>query len=370
MKIGLHLGTLRGHGSGAVGLGILGEITRAAGHRFFAWVPREWESAHGIGPGALGDHVTIYQTDPGTREKFILETFRIPRTIQKTGIEKLFSLGDTSTPLCPVPHLLLIHQPHLATPFKDYGFPLPWKDFLRYAAMKSYLRVGLPGISKITVQSQAMKAGLQRQYALEDERISVIPSAVEGLPSHKDSPRPTMGAPVLSYIASVSPHKNHILLPGILHLLKAKYPGVRCNLTIESSAIPSFTEKARKLGVLDCFRFHGPVAKELSIRLAQEADVILNPSKLESFGLTYYESMALGKPMVASRKAFAEEACHDAAVYAHPDDPKEWADAVSSLLDSREGRERLSAKALARYESTKVGWDRVAHSYLCLLESM
>ena len=51
MKIALHLGTLRGHGSAAAGRNILTElISQGQHHEFLVWVPAEWSMTYGIGP--------------------------------------------------------------------------------------------------------------------------------------------------------------------------------------------------------------------------------------------------------------------------------------------------------------------------------
>ena len=60
MLIALHLGTLRGHGSAAVGRNILMElISQGTSHEFLVWVPGEWAMTYGIGPESFGPNVKV-----------------------------------------------------------------------------------------------------------------------------------------------------------------------------------------------------------------------------------------------------------------------------------------------------------------------
>jgi glycogen(starch) synthase len=83
--------------------------------------------------------------------------------------------------------------------------------------------------------------------------------------------------------------------------------------------------------------------------LYQAADVLVVPSRAESFGLVALEGMAAGLPVVASRVGGLPEVAGDAALLVPPEDPASLADAVVSLLDddsrrrhlARTGRERV-----------------------------
>ena len=167
MKLALHLGTLRGHGSGAVGRHVLLELVKQAPeHELLAWVPVEWALTYGIGPGTLGEHVTVKQTRPGLIQKMATENIQMRLALRRYGVEKLFSLGDTSLPGCPVPHMLLVQQAYLATEPSALDFPMSAGFNLKMRAMTTYLRAALPTVNLVTVQSETMKEGLMRRFGL------------------------------------------------------------------------------------------------------------------------------------------------------------------------------------------------------------
>lgn len=65
-----------------------------------------------------------------------------------------------------------------------------------------------------------------------------------------------------------------------------------------------------------------------------DADVVLVPSRVESFGLVAVEALLLGRPVVATRIGGLTEIIHDGetGVLVDPDDPQALADAVVRLL--------------------------------------
>ena len=369
MKIALHLGTLRGHGSSAVGRNVLLELVRrGGGHEYVVWVPVEWAMTYGIGPGTLGNHVTVKQTRPGLLQKMATENIEMRIGLRRHRIERLFSLGDTSIPGCPVPHLLLVQQAYLTVDPATLDFPMTAAFNLKMKAMTAYLRAALPTVSKITVQSQTMKQGLMDRYQLEADRVVVIPSAIPDL--HVSAPVHPPTRPTLCYVATGSPHKNHELLADVMLGLKASYPDLVCRLTASPKSVPRLYRRAKKLKVLDRFEFSGSVSYDQVLNFIRDATVMVMPSKLESFGLPYYEAMALGRPMVVAERPFAREACQDGAKYADANDPADWVHQIASLLDSDSAQQALSKKALARFAVARMSWSQVAEDYLNLLETL
>ena len=63
------------------------------------------------------------------------------------------------------------------------------------------------------------------------------------------------------------------------------------------------------------------------------ADVFTLPSRTESFGLTYLEALACGRPCVAPDDAVRREVIADAGLYTDPGDADAYADALAAALD-------------------------------------
>ncbi len=107
----------------------------------------------------------------------------------------------------------------------------------------------------------------------------------------------------------------------------------------------------QKFGLQDYFIFTGQRA-DLD-RLLSICDVLILPSIYpDSFPLSAVEAMAMGKAVIVSNKAGVCEFVEDGVLglIVDPDDPHEMANAISSVIQSPELRERLGVNARKRIE--------------------
>jgi glycosyltransferase involved in cell wall biosynthesis len=334
-------------------------------HQFIAWVPREWADQSDDALLGLPSHVELRLTQPGLHHKFLDENAFMRRTLKRWNADVLFSLGDTSLPLCPVPHLLLIQQAHLAYAAKERGFPMPLSQALRWRLMEAYLRACLPTVTKVVVQTEDMKDRLCRRYRLPPQNVAVVPSSAE-LPREEEAPC-SSEEPYVCYVASGGHHKNHTILASMMAALRERHPSLVCRLTVDKSEVPALNREIERRSLASRFRFEGTVPHAAAIRLMRDAWAVVIPSKLESFGLPYYEALSVGVPIVAADRAFAREACGDAAFYADADDGLAFADAIDRIVSSRALEGRLREAARRRFEDHNRSWSDIAGEYLRLL---
>lgn len=371
MRIAVHAGTLRGFGSGLVGRNVLENLARIGSqHTFLAWVPESWREDHGVTEETYPPNVELRFTEPGLLKKLALENLTIRAALSSWGADVLFSTGDTSLVACPIPHLLLIHQPNLAYGTSERGFEVGLKDRLRWGAMSRYLRMGLPSINQVTVQTQDMADRISRRFSFDPSKIVVVPSAVDGPGDRVPVEPATTPNPYIVYVASASRHKNFEVLPAMMAELRDRCPELKCRLTIHRDAVPALAEEIDARGLSEQFVFEGPVTRERALSLLGEATALVMPSWLESFGLPYYEAMMLGVPVVAADRGFSREALGDAGLYASPSEGGEFAQAVASLVLDPDAR-RFRARAVRdRFDQTARSWEYVASRYLEFLEGL
>jgi len=317
------------------------------------------------------ENVSLRFTRPGVHRKFLLENWTIRRELSAWGADVLFSAGDTSLLGCPVPHLLLIHQANLTYAVHEHGAPTPPLTRLRWRVMSGYLRLGLPSVSAVTVQTHDMASRFSRRFGVPAERVSVIPSAVGGVPSiegrqQEEDPQ----SPYLVFVSGPEGYKNHQVLGPMMDALRERHEELRCHLTVNSAQVPELAREIAARGLADAFVFHGRVPRDEALRLVHGARVAVIPSRLESFGLSYYEAMAEGTPVVAADRDFAREACGDAGIYADIDSGEAFAEAVLPLLEDEDYWRARSQAVRLRHEQVQITWEAVAQQYLKLLEGL
>lgn len=120
-------------------------------------------------------------------------------------------------------------------------------------------------------------------------------------------------------------------------------------------------EQARRLGIADRVRFVGPVAHAELNRFYAEADVLVNPSFSESFGMALIEAMVSGVPVVASRVGGMTDIVeHEATgLLVEPGDAEGLAEAMIRMLQDVSLRDTVLGPAHAR-ASTRFRWERIA----------
>jgi glycosyltransferase involved in cell wall biosynthesis len=128
------------------------------------------------------------------------------------------------------------------------------------------------------------------------------------------------------------------------------------------------------LHISDLIRFTGHLPDEELRLMYHLADLLVNPSLHEGFGLTPLEAMACGTPVVASRISPHQEVCGDAALLVAPHDVEAMAEAMAAVLQNAACAVELRRRGLAnvkRYTWHQAGqqalriYDVAYQHYLC-----
>jgi glycosyltransferase involved in cell wall biosynthesis len=103
----------------------------------------------------------------------------------------------------------------------------------------------------------------------------------------------------------------------------------------------------------------GFVPHEELVAFYNLANVYVQPSYYEGFGLPLLEAFASGTPALASRIQAHVEIAGDACLYADPKNPSDFADKIKTLLSDGKLRKELVKKGLIR--AKEYSWDKVAN---------
>jgi glycosyltransferase involved in cell wall biosynthesis len=175
----------------------------------------------------------------------------------------------------------------------------------------------------------------------------------------------TASAGALLSVAAVIPGKGHDVLLDALTLLTGLRWHCVCVGSLERD--PAFAERLRRRvldgGMDDRVRFSGPRTGADLARSYGAADLLVLPSRAETYGMVVTEALARGLPVVAAEVGGVPEALgHGASgtrpgLLVPPDDPRALGDALRAWLEDADLRRRLRQAARERRASLS-GWSR------------
>jgi glycogen(starch) synthase len=223
-------------------------------------------------------------------------------------------------------------------------------------------RIAVRRADLVFALSQYSRQNIVMAYGVSPSKIDVMYGGVD--PSFfSDTPPPVGTNPSLLFVGRLDgPGRQKGLdmlleaLPGIL----ASHP-VHLHVIGAGPGEGPFREQAARLLVGDHVTFHGFVQQDRLAPYYRNADLVVLPSRRESFGLVLAEAMAAGRPVVASRVGAIPEVVKDGVtgLLIPPEDPKACADAITSLLDNPDRMREMGRKGQERARASFT-WEKVA----------
>ena len=129
-----------------------------------------------------------------------------------------------------------------------------------------------------------------------------------------------------------------------------------------ATSVASLTELARELGVVVHVVFEPALPQaELAARL-RAADLVLVPSRSETFGLIALEAQACGTPVIAARVAGLEVVVGDGGMLVDGHEPADHAAAVLALLD--DPARMAAARAAGLEDAAASSWEHTVDRLL------
>jgi glycosyltransferase involved in cell wall biosynthesis len=173
----------------------------------------------------------------------------------------------------------------------------------------------------------------------------------EPSPAPASPPAPRSGGHRLVVVGRLSAIKGQDI--AIRATALVRQAGYDVTLTLVGDGYPGYEDLVEGLhqlaadeGVSDVTVFTG---FQDPTPYVADADVVLMPSRVESFGLVAVEALLLGRPVVATRIGGLPEVIRDGetGVLIEPDDPRALADAVIHLLAHPEQARAMGRAGLA-----------------------
>jgi glycosyltransferase involved in cell wall biosynthesis len=244
----------------------------------------------------------------------------------------------------------LARRPYVLTPFFHAGF----------AAHESRAATALLRRADRLIALTGSEAAALAQRGVPPDRILRSASAVDttpGEPAARGRVREALGVPadarLLCYVGRKAPNKGLDVLLRALPMLRHR-PAPW--LALAGPGTQWYRERlaaARAAHVVDL----APVSEARKRALLAAADVLVLPSRLESFGIVFLEAWAADTAVVGADIAAVREVVGDAGRLFRPDDAADLAVTLDALLTDDAARSALAARGRARVAAH--GWDRL-----------
>jgi D-inositol-3-phosphate glycosyltransferase len=223
----------------------------------------------------------------------------------------------------------------------------------------------------LILASTATEAAQLRQlYGADPDRVEVLPPGVDHRlfsPGDRGRARARLGHPgerVMLFVGRVQPLKGLELAVECL----AETAGGDAVLWVVGgpsgpdgpAELARAKARAGDLGVAGRVLFLPPVAHDRLVDYYRAADVVVVPSRSESFGLVALEAAASGTPVVAAAVGGLPAVVEDGVTgfLVEGRDPLDWATPVSLLLDDSELAGAMGSRAASR--SGRWSWSMTA----------
>lgn len=299
----------------------------------------------------------------------IREQVELPRLLRRHRVDLLHSPHFNLPLVRPCPTVVTIHDViYLACP---QDMPSRLGRLYYHGMMAASVRLA----DRIITVSEFSKQDIVRRLRADPVKIDVIYSGID--PVFQPATDRTRLDAVLS---KYEIHRDYILYAGIYKLRKNhagllrafrefKAEGGQAQLVIAgpmNEGEAGLRRQAAALGIAEQVVFTGLVPDADLPALYSAARVYACPSLYEGFGFTVLEAMACGVPVVCSQATSLPEIAGEAALYADPRNPQEFAAALHSAFSDAQLRRQLIEKGFRNRR--RFGWDIAACGTLAAYE--
>jgi glycosyltransferase involved in cell wall biosynthesis len=233
-------------------------------------------------------------------------------------------------------------------------------------------RAVLSAASAVVTTSHWTRQQVLALYGLASDAVQVAEPGVDAA----DLAPGTSGGGQLLCVATVAPHKGHdLLLAALARIRDLRW---RCTVAGSLDRDPAYVEalrvQAAEDGVADRVRFVGVLTREMLASAYAAADVLVLPSRGESYGMVVTEALARGLPVIATEVGGVVEAM-DWSPSLRPGllvpqgDPQALAGALTDWLRDPQLRRQLREAAGER-RGTLTRWDVTTASVARVLEAV
>jgi glycosyltransferase involved in cell wall biosynthesis len=229
-------------------------------------------------------------------------------------------------------------------------------EFSRRWYTRFLLGLILGNAAAVTVTSTFLKGATAGLFPDLEGKLQVIPFGVE-LPNEMP-PLPST-APKLCYIKAHRPVYGPDILIQAMAEVKKVLPDIRLSMAGRGEMTPQLQELIASLGLDEQVKLVGFVENQWIYHFISEHNIMVMPSRRESFGVAALEASACGRPVIASNIGGIPEVVLNnlTGVLVPPEDPSALAEAIIRLAQDKTSQQQMG-EAGQRYVLANYTWEK------------
>lgn len=214
--------------------------------------------------------------------------------------------------------------------------------------------------AKVILLSERLYSDVERFVARED--VFFCPNGIDGVDVQR---REKQSVPEVLFLSNLLPDKGVVDLLDACKILVDRGFRFSCRFVGAPSAGLSGEDLARLAedrNLQSVIRFEGPLYGAGKLEALAEADMLVHPTRNDSFPLVILEAMAAGLAVVSTREGGIPDEVEDGitGILCDKENPSGLADAVGKLLEQPDVCREMGNAGRSRYEKlfTKTAFER------------
>lgn len=243
-----------------------------------------------------------------------------------------------------IPQIIYYHQP---MPIYNYKWNVFDKTervlWLKKNILKQIIKLYIRPSTIIIVQLKIIKALVTQTFNIKNENVKVFYPSVPGdmdrafLKNNITNENSTFS---IIYPSSQMSYKNHVeIINAINYLKENKYNinELKVVFTLRPKDASNLIELIESFNLKGNFVFIGYVDRKKMLEIYEQADLLLFPSYIESFGLPLVEAAKFGIPIGALDLEYAHEvlAKYEGVTYLPRNNPEKWGKYIALVKENK-----------------------------------
>jgi glycosyltransferase involved in cell wall biosynthesis len=332
-----------------------------------------FEQLHGfenVTPTQIRPAMNFARQGASAAARFLARFVQYPKLCRKLASQfDVFHIIDHSYAhlVSDLPAERTVATCHDLDAFRCLVHPEVERRSLPFRLMTRRVLRGLQSAAHVTCSSAATRDAIVAHRLLAAEKLSVVHNGVHPFLTPRTDPfadeaisqrlgrHPGEIQEVL-HVGSTIPRKRIDVLLRVFAEARCKLPGLRL-IRVGSIFTPEQQFLARSLGVLEYIDVLQQLDPRLLAACYRRANILLQPSESEGFGLPVIEAMACGTPVLASDLPVLREVGGRTTTFCKVGDVADWSEKLVRMLAAEQS---ASSRAVLVRHASRFSWNNYA----------